>query len=122
MPRISCSSTSPDTGYSRTPGPDSAQAFHGTDQGGHAFSQFIMKFLRRYGRWNSPKPLLGESYGTPRSAALVHVLETHDNIDFNGLILLSQILKHNDASGLAEYEPGIDLPFEPALPGRTATD
>ena len=111
----------PGTGYSRIRGTDAAKAFYGTDQDVHAFSQFIMKFLTQYGRWNSPKYLLGESYGTPRSAALINVLETHDNIDFNGVILLSQILNYNDASGLAKYDPGIDLPFELALPSMTAT-
>ena len=111
----------PGTGYSRVRGPDPAKHFYGVDQDVHAFSQFIMKFLTQYGRWNSPKYLLGESYGTPRSAALINVLETHDNADFNGVILLSQILNYNASTGLAQFDPGLDLAYELALPSMTAT-
>ena len=50
-------------------GKDKEKAFYGADQDVHAFSEFIMQFLSKYGRWNSPKYLFGESYGTPRSAA-----------------------------------------------------
>ena len=39
-------------------------------------AEFILGFLSQYGRWNSPKYLFGESYGTPRSAVLVNALET----------------------------------------------
>ena len=111
----------PGTGYSRVRGPDPAKHFYGVDQDVHAFSQFIVKFLTQYGRWNSPKYLLGESYGTPRSAALINVLETHDNADFNGVILLSQILNYNASTGLAQFDPGLDLAYELALPSMTAT-
>jgi carboxypeptidase C (cathepsin A) len=111
----------PGTGYSRVRGPHPAKHFFGVDQDVHAFSQFIVKFLTQYGRWNSPKYLLGESYGTPRSAALINVLETHDNVDFNGVILLSQILNYNASTGLAHFDPGLDLAYELALPSMTAT-
>ena len=111
----------PGTGYSRVRGPDPAKHFFGVDQDVHAFSQFIVKFLTKYGRWNSPKYLLGESYGTPRSAALINVLETHDNADFNGVILLSQILNYDASTGLARFDPGLDLAYELALPSMTAT-
>ena len=47
---------------------DAEKDFYGADQDVHAFSEFIMQFLSKYGRWNSPKYLFGESYGTPRSA------------------------------------------------------
>src|SRR5262249_33619604 len=42
-------------------------------------------------RWNSPKFLFGESYGTPRSAALVNELQ-HKGMPFNGVVLLSSVL------------------------------
>ena len=60
-----------------------------------------MQFLSKYGRWNSPKYLFGESYGTPRSANLINVLETEDDTDFNGVILLSQILNFDDSPDIA---------------------
>ena len=111
----------PGTGFGRVRGKKADQDFYGADQDVHAFSQFIMKFLSKYGRWNSPKYLFGESYGTPRSANLINVLETHDNTDFNGVILLSQILNFDDMTELARFNPGIDLPYELALPSYAAT-
>ena len=44
------------------------------DQDAHAFERFIRRFLTKYDRWNSPKYLFGESYGTPRSAVLSALL------------------------------------------------
>ncbi|HET9106140.1 MAG TPA: hypothetical protein VFN79_03010 [Steroidobacteraceae bacterium] len=111
----------PGTGFGRLEGKGAAKAFFGADPDVHAFSQFITEFLSKYGRWNSPKYLFGESYGTPRSANLINVLETHDNIDFNGVILLSQILNYDDSTGLVRFNPGVDLPYELALPSYAAT-
>ena len=111
----------PGTGFGRVRGADAAKHFFGADQDVHAFSEFIMQFLSKYGRWNSPKYLFGESYGTPRSANLINVLTTDDNIDFNGVILLSQILNYDNSTGLAQFDPGIDISYELALPSMTAT-
>ncbi|HXW18038.1 MAG TPA: hypothetical protein VEJ39_07030, partial [Candidatus Acidoferrales bacterium] len=82
----------PGTGFSRISGKDGEKAFYGVDPDGNAFADFIVQFLGKYGRWNSPKYVFGESYGTTRSALLVRLLETEDELDFNGVILLSQIL------------------------------
>ena len=110
----------PGTGFSRvTPGGE--KEFLGADQDVHAFSEFIMQFLAKYGRWNSPKYLFGESYGTPRSANLINVLETKDSTDFNGVILLSQILNYDNSPGRPRNNPGIDLGYELALPTYAAT-
>ncbi len=106
----------PGTGFGRIMGKDKEKAFFGTDADAYAFSQFITQFLTKHGRWNSPKYLFGESYGTPRSAALINVLETQDNLDFNGVILLSQILNYDLSTGRAEINAGIDLPYILALP------
>jgi len=111
----------PGTGFSRIAGKDKEKAFFGVDPDVHAFAEFITQFLSVYDRWNSPKYLFGESYGTPRSAALVNVLETQYDTDFNGVILLSQILNYDLATGRANYNPGVDLPFELALPTYAAT-
>src|SRR5512146_746569 len=78
----------PGTGFSRIEGKDKEKAFYGVDQDVYAFASFITQFLSKYDRWNSPKYLFGESYGTPRSAALINQLETEHDIDFNGVILL----------------------------------
>src|SRR6202008_1464223 len=81
----------PGTGFSRIAGKDKEKAFYGVDPDAHAFAEFISAFLSKYGRWNSPKYLFGESYGTTRAAALINLLETDRHVDFNGVILLSQI-------------------------------
>jgi carboxypeptidase C (cathepsin A) len=110
----------PGTGFSRvTPGAE--KDFYGADQDVHAFSEFILQFLSKYGRWNSPKYLFGESYGTPRSANLINVLETKDDTDFNGVILLSQILSYNDSPDLVRATPGLDQAYALALPTFAAT-
>jgi carboxypeptidase C (cathepsin A) len=111
----------PGTGFSRISGKDREKAFYGVDQDAQAFADFIVQFLTKYGRWNSPKYLFGESYGTTRSAVLSNVLETERDIDLNGVILLSQILNFDLSADSPQFNPGIDLPYEVALPTYAAT-
>ena len=111
----------PGTGYSRIEGKDAAKAFYGVDPDAHAFASFITQFLTRYQRWNSPKYLLGESYGTPRSAVLIKDLSLDRNVDFNGVILLSQILNFALNADAPGSNPGVELPYELALPSMAAT-
>jgi Carboxypeptidase C (cathepsin A) len=111
----------PGTGFSRIRGKDAAKAFYGVDEDAHAFAAFVQKFLSHYQRWNSPKYLFGESYGTTRSAVLAAKLEMDDNIDLNGIILLSQILSFdNDIDG-PHLNPGVDQGYVLALPTYAAT-
>jgi carboxypeptidase C (cathepsin A) len=100
---------------------DLAKKIWGVDGDGQAFSRFITQFLSKYGRWNSPKYLFGESYGTTRSAVLSSILQEQDNVDLNGVILLSQILNFNTSVDGASADPGIDLPYVLALPTYAAT-
>jgi carboxypeptidase C (cathepsin A) len=111
----------PGTGFSRIAGKDKEKAFWGVDADAHAFGDFVMGFLSKYGRWNSPKYLFGESYGTPRSAVLVNMLETGQSIDFNGVILLSQILNFDLSADSASFNPGSDEAYITALPTYAAT-
>ncbi|MBN8737368.1 MAG: peptidase S10 [Xanthomonadales bacterium] len=93
----------------------------GVDGDAQAFSHFITQFLSKYNRWNSPKYLFGESYGTTRSAVLANVLQEQDNVDLNGVILLSQILNFGTSVDGAEADPGNDLPYMVGLPTYAAT-
>jgi carboxypeptidase C (cathepsin A) len=111
----------PGTGFSRLSGKDREKAFYGVDQDAQAFADFITQFLSKYSRWNSPKYLFGESYGTTRSAALSYILETDRDIDFNGIILLSQILNFSLDSDSPEVNPGVDLAYQLNLPTYAAT-
>src|SRR5579884_3906232 len=98
-----------------------AKEFYGVDQDAHAFAQFISKFLTQYGRWNSPKYLFGESYGTTRSAVLANLLETEQSVDLNGVILLSQILSFTNDIDSPQFNPGVDQAYALALPTYAAT-
>jgi len=111
----------PGTGFSRIAGKDKEKAFYGVDPDAYAFSEFISQFLSKYARWNSPKYLFGESYGTPRAAVLVNQLESDRSIDFNGVILLSQILNFDLSPDRPTGNPGIDVPYQTVLPTYTAT-
>jgi carboxypeptidase C (cathepsin A) len=110
----------PGTGFSRVAGKDKEKAFYGVDQDIHAFTDFITQFLTKYGRWNSPKYLFGESYGTMRGAALPLALQKAD-VDLNGVILLSDILNWDFMPDDPQLNPGIDMPYIVALPTYAAT-
>ena len=111
----------PGTGFSHLRGADKEKAFYGVDQDAHAFANFIVEFLSRHNRWNSPKYLFGESYGTTRSAALAYVLQSEKLLDLNGIILLSQILNFDTSVDQPQFNPAVDLPYALALPTYTAT-
>ena len=109
----------PGTGFSRVLGKDAGKAFYGTDPDAHAFDRFIRRFLTKYDRWNSPKYLFGESYGTTRTAVLTYYLSRH--LDLNGSIFLSQILNFDDSADGPEGNPGTDKPYYLAFPSMAAT-
>jgi carboxypeptidase C (cathepsin A) len=109
----------PGTGFSRIRGKDKEKAFWGVDQDAHAFDRFIRRFLTKYDRWNSPKYLFGESYGTPRSAVLSAILA--GNVDLNGIVLLSAVLNFDNMVDGPRWNPGTDEPYALALPTYAAT-
>jgi carboxypeptidase C (cathepsin A) len=79
------------TGYSRpAPGQSPAQ-FHGIIEDANYFSDFIYQYITRNTRWGSPKFLIGESYGTTRSAELSGVLQERHEIYLNGIVLFSTV-------------------------------
>jgi len=110
----------PGTGFSRIAGKEKEKAFYGVDQDVYAFTQFITQFLSKYGRWNSPKYVFGESYGTMRGAGLALSLQNKD-VDLNGLILLSDILNWDLLPDDPQINPGVDYPYIVSLPTYSAT-
>ena len=104
------------TGYSRIISPaGTGKLFYGVKQDANSFEQFIRQYLSKYERWNSPKFLLGESYGTTRSAVLASDLVQH-GIYLNGVILSSTVL----TSPTITFAPGDDLPYILYLPSYAA--
>lgn len=84
------------TGYSAAIAPKVNKDFWGTDQDAASLKQFIKRFLTVNDRWNSPKFLYGESYGTARTAVLSYMLH-EDGVDLNGLTIQSSILDYAQA-------------------------
>ena len=103
----------PLTGYSRAVGKGQPRDFTGVDQDLRAFDRFIIRYLTVNQRWNSPKFLIGESYGTTRSAALADMLG-NDGVQLNGVVLISSILNYNIRSG------GYDLLYIGNFPSYAA--
>jgi carboxypeptidase C (cathepsin A) len=79
------------TGYSRPVAGENTAQFYGVVQDATFFSDFIYQYLTRNERWASPKFLIGESYGTTRSAQLSLVLKQRHQIYLNGIVLLSAV-------------------------------
>jgi carboxypeptidase C (cathepsin A) len=111
----------PGTGFGRLLGKDPEKAFWGIDEDANAFARFIQRFITKYNRWNSPKFIFGESYGTTRSSVLVDILQNNRSIDINGVILLSQIFNFTTDIDFPSGNPGVDLPYVLALPTYAAT-
>jgi carboxypeptidase C (cathepsin A) len=104
------------TGYSHAVCKAQDKDFYGIDEDVEAFAQFIVTYLSRNDRWNSPKFLIGESYGTFRSAALGNYLQNHDTVHLNGICLISSVL---DLATLT-FAPGDDRPYVFYLPSYAA--
>ena len=102
------------TGYSRPLGKTKGEKFWGVDQDVDAFARAISRYVTINERWNAPKFLFGESYGTTRAANLVNTLQ-NQGMDFNGVILLSSILNY----GIEQ--PGYDIGYIAYLPSYAAT-
>jgi carboxypeptidase C (cathepsin A) len=104
------------TGYSRPVEGQKAKEFHGFKKDIETVGDFIRLFTTRYGRWLSPKFLIGESYGTTRAAGLSGYLQQRHGMYLNGIMLVSAVL---DFSTL-EFEVGNDLPYVLFLPTYAA--
>jgi len=105
------------TGYSHLTGKGKTSDFYGVDEDAQSFAQFIVQYLSRNGRWNSPKFLIGESYGTFRSAVVGNLLQQRYSMHLNGIDLISSVL---DLASLT-FQNGDDRPFVHYLPSYAAT-
>lgn len=107
----------PNTGFSRVLGVGKPKDFMGVDQDARAFRQFIERYDTAFDRWNSPKFLFGESYGTTRDCVLAYMLQDAGT-QLNGVVLLSSIL--NFGLGGGQIASG-DYSFVNYLPTMAAT-
>lgn len=106
------------TGWSKALGKTDPKTFYGINKDAKAVGEFIRIWLRDNGRWNSPKFLGGESYGTTRAVAVAHELDGgYNDVALNGIILISTILDFS----AAQTTPGNELGYVTALPSMAAT-
>ena len=105
------------TGFSHAVGKAKDKDFWGVDEDVHSLARFVMNYVTRNDRWNSPKFLIGESYGTFRSVALGNYLQSRDNMYLNRIVLMSSVLD----LGTISFLPGNDLPYVLYLPSYAAT-
>jgi len=105
------------TGYSRPAPGVNKQEFTGYQEDIESVGEFIRLYTSRNGRWNSPKFLAGESYGTTRAAGLSGHLQDRHGLYLNGLVLISQITNFQTA----RFQIGNDLPYPLFLPTYAAT-
>ena len=105
------------TGFSRMAEGEKVAEFHDYKRDLESVGEFIRLWCTRYGRWSSPKFLIGESYGTTRASGLAsHLIERY-GLYLNGLMLVSCAL---DFTTL-RFDPGNDLPPVLFLPTYCAT-
>jgi carboxypeptidase C (cathepsin A) len=105
------------TGYSRVVEGEKVAEFHEYQRDLDAVGEFIRVYLTRYGRWGSPKYVIGESYGTTRATGLsLHLQEKHD-IFLNGVMLVSLAIDLQTLS----FDHGNEVPFPLFVPTYAAT-
>lgn len=102
------------SGYSRAaPGEDPKQ-FHGVEEDINSIANFIRLYTTRVNRWDSPKYLAGESYGTTRAAGVAYYLHKDHQMYFDGIVFISTILNFQTIFD------GDDLSYVLSLPSFTA--
>ncbi len=105
------------TGFSKPVGKGKGKDFWGVDEDARSLAQFILNYVSRNHRWLSPKYLLGESYGTTRSAVLVNRMQDQEHMDFNGVVLISSVLDFETL----RFAQGHDISYALYLPSYAAT-
>ncbi|TKD50288.1 S10 family peptidase [Sphingomonas baiyangensis] len=106
------------TGFSRALGDTDPKDYWGVTKDAKSMAAFIRLWLNEHGRWNAPKFIGGESYGTTRSAAVIKELEgSYTDVAINGIILISSILDFSQAADA----PGNELGYVTNLPSMAAT-
>lgn len=105
------------TGFSKALGEKKDEDYWGYNEDADSVAEFMRTFLTMYNRWNSPKYLLGESYGGIRSSLLVPRL-ANLGVGMNGVILISPAL---NMGTLPFVTDGNDLAYATHLPALAAT-
>ena len=107
------------TGYSRPLGEHEGKEFWGVKQDAVVIAEFIRRWINDNKRWNSPRYILGESYGGIRGPLLVSELRSGvlTNIEVNGLLLVSPAADMQ----YIRFAPGNNSPHYGYLPTYAVT-
>jgi carboxypeptidase C (cathepsin A) len=105
------------TGFSHAVGETKDKDFWSVDTDIESIAWFIRQYITDKGQWNSPKYILGESYGTTRSAGVVDYLQSKEYMSFNGVILVSMA---TDLELVIDDNPGYHWGSVFTLPTYTA--
>ncbi len=106
------------TGFSRALGEYEGKDFWGLNEDADSMALFIQTWINEHNRWNSPKFLLGESFGTTRAAAVAQRMEEEMSISLNGILFISQAL---DYQGSTPYVRDNIVSFITYVPTMAAT-
>lgn len=101
------------TGYSRAIGEAKNSDFWGVESDADAITEAIKRYVRLNNRWQSPKFVLGASYGTTRASVVSHRLQSH-GIAVNGVVLLASALN------FGMFSTGMSDQFVMLLPTQAA--
>lgn len=91
------------TGYSRMAPGEDPHKYHGTMEDIESVGEFIRLYVTRNKRWDSPKFLIGESYGTVRASGLAEHLQERHLMFLNGVILVSMTSLNVETGGDVGY-------------------
>jgi carboxypeptidase C (cathepsin A) len=105
------------TGYSRTPQGEDPKQFYNVEEDIKSVGEFVRLYTTRNSRWESPKFLIGASYGTMRAVELSSHLFDEFNMVVNGVMLISSILDFQTIDTLERIN---DLACIAYLPTYTA--
>jgi len=111
----------PGTGFGHLKGKDADRLFLGIDGDAATMARFILQYCETHQRFNSPKYIFGESYGTTRAAVVSNMLSSRYSITVNGVIMLSQILVWDNNADGPQTNPGVDQAYYLVLPTYAAT-
>jgi len=105
------------TGYSRMVEGEKVKEYHEYRRDLESVGEFIRLWTTRYGRWASPKYLIGESYGTTRASGLsLHLMQRY-GMYLNGVMLVSVALDFQ----VLRFDHANDMPNVVFLPTYCAT-
>ncbi len=92
------------TGYSRILDKETKrETFFGVEADIEYLAEWINTFVTRVNRWESPKYLIGESYGTTRVSGLALELQNSQWMYLNGVILVSPTSLGVDRDGPVSF-------------------